>query len=102
MIASAKEIATLNITLFNSRINFANIHFCNNYCTKIFVNVVNTCVYRHSVDNKALIYLSKVEGLVSKYFVLALQPQFGLKIRGGGLHGHQLVFDRKFLLLSEI
>ena len=44
MIASAKEIATLNITLFNSRINFANIHLCN-YCTKIFVIVVNTCVY---------------------------------------------------------
>ena len=57
MIASAKEIASLNITLFNSRINFANIHLCN-YCTKIFVIVVNTCVYRRSVDNKALIYLS--------------------------------------------
>ena len=59
MIASAKEIAALNITLFNSRINFANIHvhFCN-YCTKIFVIVVNTCVYRRSVDNKVLIYLS--------------------------------------------
>ena len=57
MIASAKEIAALNITLFNSRINFANIHFCN-YCTKIFVIVVNTCVKRRSVDNKVLIYLS--------------------------------------------
>ena len=56
-IASAKEIAALNITLFNSRINFANIHLCN-YCTKIFVIIVNTCVYRRSVDNKALIYLS--------------------------------------------
>ena len=44
MITSAKEIAALNITLFNSRINFANIHLCN-YCTKIFVIVVNTCVY---------------------------------------------------------
>ena len=54
MIASAKEIAALNITLFNSRINFANIHLCN-YCTKIFVIIVNTCVYRRSVDNKALI-----------------------------------------------
>ena len=58
MIASAKEIAALNITLFDSRINFANIHLCN-YCMKIFVIVVNTCVYRRSVDNKALIYLSK-------------------------------------------
>ena len=58
MIASAKEIAALNITLFNSRINFENIHLCN-YCTKIFVIIVNTCVYRRSVDNKALsIYLS--------------------------------------------
>ena len=57
MIASAKEIAALNITLFNSHINFANIHFCN-YCTKIFVIVVNTCTYRRSVDNKVLIYLS--------------------------------------------
>ena len=56
MIASAKEIAALNITLFNSRINFANIHLCN-YCTKIFVILINTCVYRRSVDNKALIYL---------------------------------------------
>ena len=54
MIASAKEIAALKITLFNSHINFANIHFCN-YCTKIFVIVVNTCVYRRSVDNKVLI-----------------------------------------------
>ena len=59
MIASAKEIAALNITLFNSRKNFANIHLCN-YWTKIFVIVVNTCVYRRSaVDNRALIYLSK-------------------------------------------
>ena len=61
MIASAKEIAALNITLFNSRINFANIHLCN-YCTKIFVIVVNTCVYKRSVDNKALIYLSIYQG----------------------------------------
>ena len=61
MIASAKEIAALKITLFNSHINFANIHFCN-YCTKIFVIVVNTCVYRRSVDNKVLIYLSKEVG----------------------------------------
>ena len=29
-------------------------HLCN-YCTKIFVNVVNTCVCRRSVDNKASI-----------------------------------------------
>ena len=35
-------------------INFTNVHLCN-YCTKIFVIVVNTCVYRRSVDNKALI-----------------------------------------------
>ena len=43
-----------NITLFNSCINFTNVHLCN-YCTKIFVIVVNTCVCRRSVDNKALI-----------------------------------------------
>ena len=41
-------------TLFNSCINFTNVHLCN-YCTKIFVIVVNTCVCRRSVDNKALI-----------------------------------------------
>ena len=54
MIASAKEIDALNLTLFNSCINFTNVHLCN-YCTKIFVIVVNTCVCRRSVDNKALI-----------------------------------------------
>ena len=54
MIASAKEIDALNITLFNSCINFTNVHLCN-YCTKIFVIVVNTCVCRRCVDNKALI-----------------------------------------------
>ena len=54
MIASTKEIDALNITLFNSCINFTNLHLCN-YCTKIFVIVVNTCVCRRSVDNKALI-----------------------------------------------
>ena len=55
MIASAKEIDALNITLFiNSCINFTNLHLCN-YCTKIFVINVNTCVCRRSVDNKALI-----------------------------------------------
>ena len=54
MIAFAKEIDALNITLFNSCINFTNVHLCN-YCTKIFVIVVNTCVCRCSVDNKALI-----------------------------------------------
>ena len=40
-----------NITLFNTCINFTNVHLCN-YCTKIFVIVVNTCVCRRSVDNK--------------------------------------------------
>ena len=42
MIASVKEIDALNITLFNSCINFTNVHVCN-YCTKIFVIIVNTC-----------------------------------------------------------
>ena len=54
MITSAKAIDVLIITLFNSCINFTNVHLCN-YCTKIFVIVVNTCVCRRSVDNKALI-----------------------------------------------
>ena len=54
MIASVKEIDALNITLFNSCINFTNVHVCN-YCTKIFVIIVNTCVCRRSVDNKVLI-----------------------------------------------
>ena len=53
VIASAKEIDALNITLF-SYINSTNVHLCN-YCTKIFVIVVNTCVCRRSVDNKAVI-----------------------------------------------
>ena len=56
MIASVKEIDALNITLFNSCINFTNVHLCN-YCTKIFVIIVNTCVCRRSVDNKALILI---------------------------------------------
>ena len=54
MIASAKAIDVFIITLFNGCINFTNVHLCN-YCTKIFVIVVNTCVCRRSVDNKALI-----------------------------------------------
>ena len=53
MIASAKEKDALNITL-SSCINFTNVHLCN-YCTKIFVIVVNACVCRRSVDNKAAI-----------------------------------------------
>ena len=62
MIASAKEIGAIYITLFNSCINFTNVHLCN-YCTKIFVIVVNTCVCRRSVDNKALILSFPYKGL---------------------------------------
>ena len=54
MIAPAKEIDALNITLFNSGIKYTNVHLCN-YCTKIFIIVVNTCVSRRSLRNKALI-----------------------------------------------
>ena len=54
MIASAKEIDALNITLFNSWINSTNVHLCN-YRTEIFVIVVNTCVCRRSLDNEAVI-----------------------------------------------
>ena len=50
MIASAKEIDALNTNLFDSCINFTDVHLCN-YCTKIFVIFVNTCVCRRSVDN---------------------------------------------------
>ena len=57
MIACAKEIDALNITLFNSCINFTNVHLCNYYGTKIVIIVVNTCVCRRSVDNKALILI---------------------------------------------
>ena len=39
-------------------INSTNVHLCN-YCTKIFVIVVNTCVCRRSVDNKAAILSSR-------------------------------------------
>ena len=53
VIASAKEKDALNITLSNC-MNSANVHLCD-YCTKIFVIVVNTCVCRRSVDNKAAI-----------------------------------------------
>ena len=55
VIASPKETDALNITLF-SCVNSTNVHLCN-YCTKIFVIVVNTCVCRRSrsVDNKAVI-----------------------------------------------
>ena len=52
-IASAKEKDALNITL-SSCINSTNVHLCN-YGTKIFVIIVNTCVCRRSVDNKAAI-----------------------------------------------
>ena len=41
------------ITL-SSCINSTNVHLCD-YCTRIFVIVVNTCVCRRSVDNKAAI-----------------------------------------------
>ena len=53
VIASAKEKDALKITLSNC-INSTNVHLCN-YCTKIFVIVVNTCVCRRSVDNKAAV-----------------------------------------------
>ena len=66
MIASAKEIDALNITLFKSCKNFTNVHLCN-YCTKMFVIVVNTCVCRRSVDNKALI-LSYRSFIIGQYF----------------------------------
>ena len=66
MIASAKEIDALNITLFNSCINFTNVHLCN-YCPKIFVIVVNTCVCRRSVDNKVLILSKGLQGVKGGY-----------------------------------
>ena len=79
MIASAKEIDALNITLFNSCINFTNVHLCN-YCTKIFVIVVNTCVCRRSVDNKALIL---------SYPILSYRSYKGLHGVTGGDQGLQ-------------
>ena len=71
VIASAKEIDALNITLF-SCINSTNVHLCN-YCTKIFVIVVNTCVCRRSVDNKAVILSYPVHLLSLLRFVRLLQ-----------------------------
>ena len=62
MIASAKEIDALHITLFNSCINFTHVHLCY-HCTKIFVIVVNTHVCRRSVDNKHLDYPTKFSGM---------------------------------------
>ena len=71
VIASAKEIDALNITLF-SCINSTNVHLCN-YCTKIFVIVVNTCVCRRSVDNKAVILSYPVHLLSLLRFLRLLQ-----------------------------
>ena len=51
VIACRKEEDALNITLSNC-INSTNVHL-SNYCTKIFVIVVKTCVCRRSVENKA-------------------------------------------------
>ena len=54
-----------------------NLHLCN-YCTKIFVIVVNTCVCRSSVDNKAAIL---------SYHILSypiLQRLTSLVLGGGG------------------
>ena len=83
MIASAKEIAALNITLFNSCINFTNVHLCN-YCTKIFVIVVNTCVCRRSVDNKALILSYPKGGRPPKNILFpALRASFWSKNKEG-------------------
>ena len=81
MIASVKEIDALNITLFNSCINFTNVHLCN-YCTKIFVIVVNTSVCRRSVDNKALILSYHLTG--AYLFEAHLRGGGGLN-RDGGL-----------------
>ena len=53
VIACRKEEDALNITLSNC-INSTNVHL-SNYCTKIFVIVVKTCVCRRSVENKAAI-----------------------------------------------
>ena len=75
MIASAKEIDALNITLFNSCINFTNVHLCN-YCTKIFVIIVNTCVCRRSVDNKALILSYPMGVIIWAKQVCATQKAF--------------------------
>ena len=76
MIASAKEIDALNITLF-SCINSTNVHLCN-YFTKIFVIVVNTCVCKRSVDNKAVIlsYFNEVPLLLSLLSLQVLKNYF--------------------------
>ena len=90
MIASAKEIDALNITLFNSFINCTNVHLCN-YCTKIFVIVVNTCVCRRSVDNRALILsypiLSEVDHGLESLPVLA---DFITKVAPGREPGNEV------------
>ena len=71
VIASAKEIDALNITLFSCIIS-TNLHLCN-YCTKIFVIVVNTCVCRRSVDTKAVILSYPVHLLSLLRFLRLLQ-----------------------------
>ena len=79
MIAFAKEIDALNITLFNSCINFTNVHLCN-YCTKIFVIVVNTCVCRCSVDNKALILSYPILSYPNRLFPPPTPPYLNLEV----------------------
>ena len=65
VIASAKEKDALNITM-SSCINSTNVHLCN-YCTKICVIVVNTCLCRRSFDNKAAILSYPKKDLISMY-----------------------------------
>ena len=52
-------------------------HLCN-YCTKIFVIVVNTCVCIRSVDNKAAIL---------SYPILSWPKEIGGGEGGGGFRG---------------
>ena len=62
MVASVKEIDALNITLFNSCINFTNVHLCN-YCTKIFV-ILSYVVTKHVIDFRKEPILLQNVGLI--------------------------------------
>ena len=75
VIACRKEEDALNITLSNC-INSTNVHL-SNYCTKIFVIVVNTCLCRRSFDNKAAILSYPILSYPKKDLISMYRQEMG-------------------------
>ena len=73
--------------LFSSRFIFT-IYFTND-CTKIFVIIVNTCVSRRSVDNKALILSYPGDTRGYKRLQGVTRDYMGLQEITGGFKGLQ-------------